>query len=148
MGQLERIKSPEDLKKLSMDQLATLAEECRGRIFEAVSKNGGHLGSNLWVVELTISLYYVYDFWPHNAGTVKRSFATILNVNGMSISKPQGAFAAYLERVRISTTYDEAKRIAKDVVHRLPSGVGNTIEAIWHHLKEGVKSGIWPGHAF
>jgi 1-deoxy-D-xylulose-5-phosphate synthase len=246
MALLERVKSPDELKKLSIDELAALAEESRKKIFEAVSKNGGHLSSNLGVVELTLALHYVYDFGPYpqgpdsllfdvghqcyvhklitgraggfdrlrkkgsisgfpsplespydlfavghagtaistavgiargndqchksghvvavvgdasivnglafeglnNAGTLKRQLLIILNDNGMSISKPQGAFAAYLERVRISTTYDEAKRIAREMVHRLPAGVGNTIEAIWHHLKEGVKSGIWPGHAF
>jgi 1-deoxy-D-xylulose-5-phosphate synthase len=56
-----RIKSPQDLKGLSMDELKTLAEELRGLIIEAVSKNGGHLSSNLGVVELTIALHYVLN---------------------------------------------------------------------------------------
>jgi 1-deoxy-D-xylulose-5-phosphate synthase len=55
-----RIKSPQDLKGLSMDELKTLAEELRGLIIEVVSKNGGHLSSNLGVVELTIALHYVF----------------------------------------------------------------------------------------
>src|SRR5207237_7952320 len=65
---LDRIKTPADLKKLSMDELAALAGEMRSRIFQAVSKNGGHLASNLGVVELTIALHYVYDFGPHPKG--------------------------------------------------------------------------------
>ncbi len=246
MSLLDRINSPEDLKKLAPEELTTLAGECRQRIFDAVSKNGGHLASNLGVVELTLALHYVYDFGPfptgqdrllfdvghqsyshklitgraagfeklrkkgsvggfpsplespydlfavghagtaistavgmargdalkkrdsrvvavvgdasivngmafeglNNAGTLNRQLLIILNDNGMSISKAQGALAAYLERVRISATYEEAKRIAKGVVDRLPSSVGNTIEAMWHHFKDGVKSGIWPGQVF
>src|SRR2546423_10719314 len=68
MSMLDRIKTPADLRKLSMDELGTLAGEMRSRIFQAVSKNGGHLASNLGVVELTIALHYVYDFGPHPKG--------------------------------------------------------------------------------
>ncbi len=246
MSLLDRITSPDDLKKLQPEQLTALAQECRQRIFSSVSENGGHLASNLGVVELTLALHYVYDFGPYptgpdrllfdvghqsyvhkiltgraaqfdklrkkgsvggfpsplespydlfavghagtaistavgmargdahkkrdsrvvalvgdasivngmafeglnNAGTLKRQLLIILNDNGMSISKAQGALAAYLERVRISSTYEEAKRIAKGVVDRLPSSVGNTIESMWHHFKDGIKSGIWPGQIF
>jgi 1-deoxy-D-xylulose-5-phosphate synthase len=58
---LERISSPEDLKKLTPDELSRLADEVRGTIIEVVSRNGGHLSSNLGVVELTIALHYVFD---------------------------------------------------------------------------------------
>src|ERR1700709_2807527 len=68
MSLLERIKTPADIKKLGMDELGELAGEMRSRIFKAVSKNGGHLASNLGVVELTIALHYVYDFGPHPKG--------------------------------------------------------------------------------
>lgn len=246
MSVLDRIHRPADLRKLSMEELIALADECRQRIFEAVSRNGGHLTSNLGVVELTIALHYVYDFgeypsgpdwllWDvghqcyvhklltgraarfdtlrkrgsiagfpsplesahdlfavghagtaistavgmaraasllkraghvvavvgdasivngmafeglNNAGTLTRQLLIVLNDNGMSISKPKGAFAAYLERVRISTTYHEAKQLAHRVVERLPGGVGQTLESVFHHVKEGVKSGIWPGQIF
>ena len=66
----------------------------------------------------------------------------------MSISAPQGALATYLERVRVSATYDEAKHIAAKLVGRLPSSVGSTIESVWHHLKEGLKHVMWPGQIF
>src|SRR5258708_3806060 len=68
MSLLERISSPEDLKKLAPEELAALAAECRQRIFDSVSKNGGHLASNLGMVELTLALHYVYDFGPFPAG--------------------------------------------------------------------------------
>ena len=58
---LERVNLPEDLKKLSIDELARLAEEIRRRILETVSKTGGHLASSLGAVELTLALHYVFD---------------------------------------------------------------------------------------
>ena len=59
---LENINSPEDLKKLSILEEQKLAEEIRKYILEIVSKNGGHLASNLGVVELTLALHNVFDF--------------------------------------------------------------------------------------
>ena len=58
---LNTIKSPADLKKLAVDDLLTLAEEIRAEVVSTVSKTGGHLASNLGVVELTIALHYLYD---------------------------------------------------------------------------------------
>ncbi len=59
---LENINSPKDLKKLSILEEQKLAEEIRKYILEIVSKNGGHLASNLGVVELTLALHNVFDF--------------------------------------------------------------------------------------
>jgi 1-deoxy-D-xylulose-5-phosphate synthase len=246
MGLLESIKVPTDVRRLSMDELAALAVEIREEIFESVSKNGGHLASNLGVAELTLALHYVYDFGPfptgpdsllfdvghqcyahkmltgranqfptlrkkgsvsgfpnpvespydlfavghagtaistavgiarggqlqkkegnvvavvgdasivnglafeglNNAGTLKRQMLIILNDNGMSISQPQGAFSQYLERVRVSTTYGEAKKLAEKFVGRLPTSVGHTVEQVWRHVAEGLKSALWPGQIF
>ncbi len=246
MSLLDRIKCPGDLKKLQPEDLPELAEAMREQIIHAVSKNGGHLASNLGVVELTIALHYVYDFgpfpqgpdrlvfdvghqcyphklitgranafetlrkkgsisgfpnpaespfdlfWVGHAGTaistaiglakgdalqrvnshvvaivgdssmvnglsmeglnnavgLKRQLLIILNDNGMSISLPQGAFSQYLERLRVSTTYDEAKKIAERMMGKLPSNVAQTVEALWHHAKEGLKSAVWPGQPF
>ena len=58
---LEQINSPKDIKKLSLKQKEELSEEIRQYILEVVSKNGGHLASNLGVVELTIALHSVFD---------------------------------------------------------------------------------------
>ncbi|MBR6153763.1 MAG: 1-deoxy-D-xylulose-5-phosphate synthase, partial [Treponema sp.] len=58
---LQNIHSPEDLKKLSEDSLTALASEIRRKILEVVGKNGGHLASNLGIVELTIALHRVFD---------------------------------------------------------------------------------------
>lgn len=246
MSLLDRIQTPEMIKSLSLDELAQLAGELRQRIVMAVSANGGHLASNLGVVELTLALHYVYDFGPYpagpdrllfdvghqcyshklltgragdfaqlrkkghvggfplpdespydlfavghagtaistavgmargdetlgrknrvvalvgdasivnglsfeglnNAGTLKRQLLVILNDNGMSISQPQGALAHYLERVRVSSTYDEAKKIAQTIVGKLPQTVGNTIEQVWQFTRETLKHSVWPGQIF
>ena len=58
---LEQIHEPADLKKLNLKQLRQLAEELREQIISVVSERGGHLASNLGVVELTIALHYVFD---------------------------------------------------------------------------------------
>ena len=58
---LDRIASVEDLRKLSYNEKLKLAEELREFIIEVVSKNGGHLASNLGVVELTIGLHSVFN---------------------------------------------------------------------------------------
>ena len=58
---LERIQSPEDIKALSTEQLETLAQEIRTFLVEKISHTGGHLASNLGVVELTIALYLAFD---------------------------------------------------------------------------------------
>ncbi len=246
MGLLESIRIPTDIRRLTMEELTTLASEIRDRIVQSVSQNGGHLASNLGVAELTIALHYVYDLGPYptgpdwllwdvghqcyahkmlsgrlakfptlrkkgsvsgfpnpdespydlfsvghagtaistavgmargcdlmrrtgnviavvgdasivnglafeglnNAGTLKRQMLVILNDNGMSISQPQGAFSQYLERIRVSTTYGEAKRLAEKFVGRLPPTVGHTVEQVWRHVTDGVKSAIWPGQIF
>ena len=246
MHLLDAIYSPADVRKLSPGQLTDLAAEMRARIFDAVSRNGGHLASNLGVVELTLALHYVYDFGPYptgpdrlvfdvghqsyphklltgragqfdrlrkkgsvsgfpspaespydlfavghagtaistavglargdghlkrnnhvvavvgdasivnglafeglnGAGTLKRQLLIILNDNGMSISKPQGAFSQYLERVRVSSTYDELKKLGKKMVEELPGTMAHAIEHAWQHFRDGVKGAIWPGQIF
>ena len=58
---LEQIHDPSDLKKMNLKQLKQLAEELREEIIKVVSKQGGHLSSNLGMVELTIAMHYVFD---------------------------------------------------------------------------------------
>lgn len=59
---LNQIHSPSDVKGLSERELGALASEIRGTIIETVSKNGGHLASNLGIVELTLALHSVFSF--------------------------------------------------------------------------------------
>ncbi len=58
---LDKIKNPQDLKKLQVSELKTLAEELRAELVDAVSVTGGHLGAGLGVVELTIAIHYLFD---------------------------------------------------------------------------------------
>jgi 1-deoxy-D-xylulose-5-phosphate synthase len=58
---LEQINNPDDLQKISMGQLTKLAQEIRDKIISVISQTGGHLASNLGVVELTIALHRVFD---------------------------------------------------------------------------------------
>lgn len=62
---LDAISSPADLQQLDDAQLAVLGEEIRHRLKETVSRTGGHLSSNLGVVELTMALHRVFDFRHH-----------------------------------------------------------------------------------
>lgn len=95
---LSNINSPEDIKKLSQKEITKLAEEIRKTIIEVVGKNGGHLASNLGVVELTIALHRVFSspkdaiIWDvsHQSYTHKlltgryRQFTTIRKKEGLS----------------------------------------------------------------
>ena len=61
MNLLDAITSPRDVKSLTLEQLETLAEEIRQLLIEKVSATGGHLGPNLGVVELTLTLHHTFD---------------------------------------------------------------------------------------
>ena len=95
---LQTIDSPADLRRLSGEQLATLADELRGFLLSSVSKTGGHLSSNLGTVELTIALHAVYrtphdrivwdvghQTYPHKILTGRRErMATLRQLGGIS----------------------------------------------------------------
>ncbi len=240
MTLLESLKSPADLRKLSVAQLPEVAADIRKAICDQISISGGHLAPNLGVVELTIAMHYVFDFgwdrllfdvghqcYPHKlltgrlpllknlrtsagmsgfpepseskfdlfrvghagtgistavgmargdslnregydpqtcpkgrravtiigdasivngvameglngAGTLKRQFLVILNDNGMSISKPQGAMAQYFDRVRLSHKYADLKKKGKEVLKGLPGG--SLIAEAYHAAGEITKS--------
>ena len=242
MGLLERIASPADLRKLSVDQLPQVAQEIRDAISQQVAKTGGHLAPNLGVVELTIALHYVFDFswdrllfdvghqcYPHKlltgrlhllpglrtsagmagfpeprespydlfsvghagtgistatgmargdslngegydpattpngrravtiigdasivngvameglngAGTLKRQFLVILNDNGMSISKPQGAIARYFDHLRVSPSYSGFKGAAKELLKTMPGGPA--LRETYHKMTESMKAAL------
>lgn len=95
---LDKIKSPADLKKLNISELPILADEIRSFLLENVSKTGGHLASNLGVVELTLALHYCFNcpvdkiVWDvgHQAYTHKiltgrkDNFPTLRKLDGLS----------------------------------------------------------------
>ncbi|MFN7614350.1 MAG: 1-deoxy-D-xylulose-5-phosphate synthase N-terminal domain-containing protein, partial [Phycisphaerae bacterium] len=240
MSLLASIKSPTDLRGLSIAQLQQVAGEIREAITQQVKVSGGHLAPNLGVVELTIAMHYVFDFsfdrllfdvghqcYPHklltgrqhllgklrtregmagfpepressydlfsvghagtgistavgmargdtlskegfdpasnptgrrvatiigdasivngvameglnNAGTLKRQFLVILNDNGMSISKPQGAVAQHFDKLRVSHFYGDLKKSAKKRLEGMPGG--ETMHKALHAAGEMTKS--------
>ena len=58
---LQNINDPEDIRRLSVAELNSLAEEIREKMIETVSKRGGHLAASLGTVELTLAIHYVFD---------------------------------------------------------------------------------------
>lgn len=61
MSYLDKVNSPNDIKKLNNDELTQLCSEIRDYMIDTVSKNGGHLASNLGVVELTVAMHKVFN---------------------------------------------------------------------------------------
>ena len=58
---LENISGPQDLKKLTIEELHTLADETRTVLLEKISSHGGHSGPNLGMIEMTVALHHVFD---------------------------------------------------------------------------------------
>lgn len=133
MGLLEEIQSPEDLHKLSLDELQVLAQEIRREMIEVVSQNGGHLAPNLGVVELTLALHRTFNcpedkiIWDvghqtyvHKILTGRRErFKTIRQYNGLSgfpkrSESPCDCFATGHSSTSISAAVGFAK--ARDVL--------------------------------
>jgi len=95
---LDKINNPNDIKKLSFDELNQLSNEIRNALIENTKKTGGHLGSNLGTVELTIAMHFVFDtpkdsfIWDvgHQAYAHKmltgrnKSMSTLRKLNGIS----------------------------------------------------------------
>ncbi len=82
----------------------------------------------------------------NNAGTLKRQFLVVLNDNGMSIGRPQGALAGYFDRVRVSKTYKNVKGRAHEMLQHVPGG--NLLEEAYHRLGEMTKAAIEHDHMF
>jgi 1-deoxy-D-xylulose-5-phosphate synthase len=76
----------------------------------------------------------------NGAGTLKRQFLIVLNDNGMSISKPQGAMAQYFDRVRVSHTYSDFKKGAKELLRHVPGG--GMLREAYHRMGEMTKAAI------
>jgi len=74
----------------------------------------------------------------NNAGTLKRQLLVILNDNGMSISKPQGAVSQYFDRVRVSHTYADFKKGAGELLRRMPGG--GVLKEAYHRAGEMTKA--------
>jgi 1-deoxy-D-xylulose-5-phosphate synthase len=74
----------------------------------------------------------------NNAGTLNRQFLVVLNDNGMSIAKPQGAIAQYFDRVRISHLYADFKKGAREILKQIPGG--SLLHEAYHKAGEAAKA--------
>ncbi|HOE56684.1 MAG TPA: 1-deoxy-D-xylulose-5-phosphate synthase N-terminal domain-containing protein, partial [Bacillota bacterium] len=125
---MDSINSPSDLKKLGYAELKTLSEEIRDYIIKVVSENGGHLASNLGVIELTLALHRVFDtpkdkiIWDvghqsytHKIVTGRReSFVTLRKRGGISgFPKRSESVHDILETGHSSTSISAALGMAK-----------------------------------
>jgi 1-deoxy-D-xylulose-5-phosphate synthase len=82
----------------------------------------------------------------NNAGTLKRQLLVVLNDNGMSIGKPQGALAGYFDRIRVNQRFAGLRKRARRVLERVPSG--QSIEDVYHRLGEVAKAALDRAHLF
>lgn len=125
---LEQIQSPDDLKKLSIPQMEQLCKEIRRFLLRSVSKTGGHLASNLGVVELTVALEYCFHLpqdkivWDvgHQAYIHKiltgrkKDFASLRQMDGLSgFPKPHESACDAFAAGHSSTSISAALGIAK-----------------------------------
>ncbi|HEX2938509.1 MAG TPA: 1-deoxy-D-xylulose-5-phosphate synthase [Ruminiclostridium sp.] len=125
---LDSINSPNDLKKLNIKELENLCEEIRQELIETVSNNGGHLASNLGVVELTVAIHYVFDSpedqivwdvghqcYTHKLLTGRREeFKTIRKFGGISgFTKPRESEHDPFGAGHSSTSISAASGLAK-----------------------------------
>jgi 1-deoxy-D-xylulose-5-phosphate synthase len=76
----------------------------------------------------------------NGAGILKRQFLVVLNDNGMSISKPQGALAGCFDRLRINPLYGDMKKAARRVLQNLPGG--SLVEDAYHRMGEAAKAAM------
>ena len=164
---LEKIDSPKDLQQLDTEDLAVLAQEIREEIIDVVSKNPGHLSSNLGVVELTIALHCTFDFlndklvwdvghqtYVHKLLTGRRkAFPTLRQYKGLSgfpdISESEydpftcghsgHAISAALG-IACADKINNVDRTIIAVVGDAAMGAGMSLEALNHagHLKRNL----------
>jgi 1-deoxy-D-xylulose-5-phosphate synthase len=124
---LEQIKGPEDLKSLGLAELEQIAQEIRQRIIETVLKNGGHMASNLGIVELTLALHTVFDsprdkfIWdvshqcyPHKLLTGRlHDFSTLRQYHGLSgFTEPRESVHDIFTAGHVGTSISSALGIA------------------------------------
>ncbi|RJQ51332.1 MAG: 1-deoxy-D-xylulose-5-phosphate synthase [Nitrospiraceae bacterium] len=146
---IEKIKSPQDIKALSLTELKDLAGDLRELIIGTVATNGGHLASNLGAVDITIALHYVFDspadklIWDvgHQSYTHKlltgrfNAFSTIRQHNGLSgfpkiTESPHDPFGTGHSSTSISAALGilEARDIIKS--QNLKSPIPNKVIAV------------------
>lgn len=125
---LKKINTPQDLKNMNLNELRLLAKEIRSFLVKSVSKTGGHLASNLGVVELTLALHYCFDLpedkivWDVGHQTYihkiltgrKEQFSTLRQMGGLSgFPKPSESIYDCFAAGHSSTSISAGLGIAK-----------------------------------
>jgi len=154
---LDTVVTPDDLRKLEQGQLRQLSDELRTEVIDAVGTTGGHLGSGLGVVELTVALHYVFNtpedrlIWdvghqcyPHKILTGRRDrirTVVILNDNDMSIAPPVGGLSGYLARMVSSSEYMGLRSLASKVTKKLSRRVHKAVDKAEEYTRGMVTGG-------
>ena len=143
---LKEIKSPDDLKKIPQNELPQLCEEIRSELISTVSNTGGHLASNLGVVELTIALHRVFDspkdaiVWDvsHQSYTHKlltgryKDFSSLRQNDGMSgFTRRTESIHDYFDAGHASTSISAALGIATANLNFSKSPAGDKISGFF-----------------
>lgn len=143
MSVLDRVNSPDDLKKLNNDELELLCKDIRDLLISTVSETGGHLASNLGVVEMTVALHKVFNSptdqivfdvghqcYTHKILTGRKdSFSTLRAENGISgFTRPVESVHDIFSSGHSSTSISEAIGLAK--AKKLKNEKGKVIAVI------------------
>jgi len=167
MTLLDRVQSPKDLQALSPEETVAYCDELRRFLIESVEATGGHLGSNLGVVELTVALHRVYDFaidrlvldtshqvYPHKVITGRKGlFPTLRRTDGLSGfmargESPYDSFTSGHAGTAVSAAYGIAyadallgrtDRRVVALVGDAAAASGATFEALNHAGHEGKR---------
>ena len=116
---LRSVNSPADLRQLPRSALPQLADELRQFILSSVSKTGGHLGSNLGTVELTVALHYVFNTpedrlvwdvghqtYPHKVITGRRdAMPTLRQLGGIMLADDESAVDFLRQKSRLEASF-------------------------------------------
>ncbi|MBM3990975.1 MAG: 1-deoxy-D-xylulose-5-phosphate synthase [Planctomycetes bacterium] len=132
---LEGISSPADLKRLPLESLPQVCSEVREFLLQSVQRTGGHLGSNLGVVELTTALHYVFDLerdrcvwdvshqcYPHKIFTGRRErFETLRMTDGLcGFTHPEESEYDLFHTGHAGTSISLALGLARGTAHETP----------------------------
>ncbi len=149
---LDGVNSPKDLKSLSSAQLATLAEETREFIVNAVAQTGGHLGSNLGVVELTFALHRVFDspndilLWDTGHQAYVHKIVTGRRDDFVNLRQP-GGLSGYPNRVESAHDYIENSHASTvlSYAHGLAESLKAKGESATRHVVAVIGDGSMTG---
>ena len=145
---IERITRPADLRSMSYDELGELADEIRKFIVNAVAETGGHLGSNLGVVELTMALHRIFDsprdilLWDTGHQAYPHKILTG-RAEGFSQLRQAGGLSGYPSRAE--SEHDWVENSHASTILSYAHGVAASLRLSGQHLQRKVVAVIGDG---